>query len=300
MEAAEVEKLRKTFGLENAAPVLTLQPVIGQRKSRPVEIRVGQEHSKNSFVNGHVNEEARELRRFDHVREEPRRGRGRPGSAARGKPGGPKGPGGRGRGGGARDDNFGNRLDGPPPRHAQHDRPFVPRGPKPHEQRTFTNQPRGDRPQGNKPYGNKPGGGRPPRGNPPAGNQNPAEFRSWYVPEGVETGSKVAPPRGQRHTQKPWQQRGPSPHGHTGHGDGAYNKPHGQRGPRPSGPGGPGGNRGPQGARGPRPEGNRGPHPAGNRGPRPAEGNRGPRPAGNRGPRPGGPRRRPDGLPSDD
>jgi 23S rRNA pseudouridine2605 synthase len=303
MEAPEVDKLRKAFGLENAAPVLTLQPVIGQRKARPVEIRVGQEHAKSSFVNGHVNDEARELRRFDHVREEPRRGRGRPGSAARGKPGGHKGPGGRGRGGGARDDNFGNRLDGPPPKHAQHDRPFVPRGPKPHERGTFTNQPRGDRPQGAKPYGNKPQGGRPPRGNPPQGNQNPAEFRSWYVPEGVETGSKVAPPRGQRHTQKPWQQRGPSPHGHTGHGDGAYNKPHGPRGPRPNGPGGPGGNRAPQGARGPRPEGNRGPHPAGNRGPRP-EGNRGPRPAdGNRGPRPGGnrgPRKRPDGLPSDD
>src|SRR6478609_380171 len=56
----KVDKLRKTFGLENAAPVLTLQPVIGQRRSRPVEIRVGKEHSKESFVNGHVNEEARE------------------------------------------------------------------------------------------------------------------------------------------------------------------------------------------------------------------------------------------------
>jgi 23S rRNA pseudouridine2605 synthase len=311
MEPAEVEKLRKTFGLENAAPVLTLQPVIGQRKSRPVEIRVGQEHAKSHFVNGHVNEEARELRRFDHVREEPRRGRARPGGA-RGKPGGHKGPGGRGRGGAPRDDNFGNRIDGPPPKQAQHDRPFVPRGP------------RDQRPPGNKPYGHKPHGARGPGGNPPQGpgghHNNPAEFRSWYVPEGVETGSKVAPPRGQRHTQKPWQQRGPSPHGHTGHGDGAYNKPHGQRGPRPAGPGG---NRGPQGARGPhadgnrgpRPEGNRGPRPEGNRGPRP-EGNRGPRPEGNRGPRPGGnhnprpggqrpggpsgPRRRPDGLPSDD
>jgi 23S rRNA pseudouridine2605 synthase len=326
MESEEVEKLRKIFGLENAAPVLTLQPVIGQRKAR-TEIRVGKEHSKNSFVNGHVNEEARELRRFDHVREEPRRGRGRPGSAAgpRGKNarGGAPGRGRAGNAGGPRDDNFGNRIDGPKPRHVQGDRPFVPRGAHTGE-RPFAD--RGPRPGGggrNKPQGGRgqgPGSGQPGGGH---GHGNPAEFRSWYVPEGVETGSKVAPPRsGQRHQQKPWQNRGPSPHGHshTGHGDSAY-KPHGNRGPRgPGGPGGPGGNRGPQGARGPhdpnrgpRPEGNRGPRPEGNRGPRPdgnrgprPEGNRGPRPDGNRGPRPGGPgghrgpRRRPDGLPSDD
>jgi hypothetical protein len=62
MEAEQVEKLRQHFGLEHADPVLTLQPVIGQRRSRPVEIRVGKEHAKESFVNGHVNEEARELR----------------------------------------------------------------------------------------------------------------------------------------------------------------------------------------------------------------------------------------------
>src|SRR6478736_5542907 len=115
MGAEEVEKLRKTFGLENSAPVLTLQPVIGQRKAKTVEIRVGKEHSKDSFVNGHVNEEARELRRFDHVREEPRRGRGRPGSTAgpRGKNarGGAPGRGRGGNAGGPRDDNFGNRIN---------------------------------------------------------------------------------------------------------------------------------------------------------------------------------------------
>src|SRR4249919_3191844 len=151
MEAEAVAKLRQVFGLEHADPVLTLQPVIGQRRSRPVEIRVGKEHAKESFVNGHVNEEARELRRFDHVREERPRGRGRPGSAAPrgGKPGGRKGPpgaGGRGRpGGGPRDDNFGNRIDSPPPRsHGHGDRPFVPRGAKTGE-RPFNDRPR---PQG--------------------------------------------------------------------------------------------------------------------------------------------------------
>src|SRR5918993_685219 len=38
MDAAAVEKIRQHFALENNAPVLTLQPVIGQRKSRPMEI----------------------------------------------------------------------------------------------------------------------------------------------------------------------------------------------------------------------------------------------------------------------
>src|SRR5207342_1293462 len=298
MEAEQVEKLRQHFGLEHADPVLTLQPVIGQRRSRPVEIRVGKEHAKESFVNGHVNEEARELRRFDHVREERPRGRGRPGSAAPrgGKPGrkGPPGAGARGRpGGGPRDDNFGNRIDGPPPRvHGQGDRPFVPRGaktgerpfhdrPRPQGQRNergpggapggprgpgAPGKPQGGRRQGGPPHGQGPGHGHGPSGH----GGNPAEFRSWYVPEGVETGSKVAPPRNQRHgAPKPYQQpRGPNaPHGPRG--DSPY-KPQGNRGPRgPGGPGGPGGNRGPSD----RPQGG----PGGNRGPNPnARGPRGP------------------------
>src|SRR4249919_1314663 len=312
MEAEQVEKLRQHFGLEHADPVLTLQPVIGQRRSRPVEIRVGAEHAKNSFVNGHVNEEARELRRFDHVREERPRGRGRPGSGApRGKPGHKAAPGGRGRaGGGPRDDNFGNRIDGPPPRgHGHGDRPFVPRGAKTGE-RPFNDRPR---PQGQRnergpggpggpggapgaPGGRgKPQGGRrqggPPQGQGPTGHGgNPAEFRSWYVPEGVETGSKVAPPRNQRHgAPKPYEQRANNPHAPHG-GDSPY-KPHGNRGPRgPGGPGGPGGNRGPNPqARGPNPNA-RGPNPN-SRGPRGPGG-----PGGNKPPF----RKRPDGLPSDD
>ena len=69
-----MEALRAHFGLDNNAPVLTLQPVIGQRKSKPTEIRVASDGRQNAYVNGHVNEEARELRRFDHVREERPRG----------------------------------------------------------------------------------------------------------------------------------------------------------------------------------------------------------------------------------
>ena len=96
---------------------------------------------------------------------------------------------------GPRDDNFGNRAEAPrTPRPAgdrpQGDRPpFQNRGPRPQGDRPqgdrppYQNRgprPQGDRPQGDRaPYQNR--GPRPPR----APDANPAEFRSWYVPEGV-------------------------------------------------------------------------------------------------------------------
>jgi 23S rRNA pseudouridine2605 synthase len=135
METEQVEKIRKHSAWSRTRPVLTLQPVIGQRKSRPMEIRVGKDRTQNSYVNGHVNEEARELRRFDHVREEKPRGRGRPGAgpvaaspaATRARAASPStGPMGADRAlsttararrqafgnkAGPRDDNFGNRIE---------------------------------------------------------------------------------------------------------------------------------------------------------------------------------------------
>jgi 23S rRNA pseudouridine2605 synthase len=302
LEQAKVEALRAHFGLDNNAPVLTLQSVIGQRKSRPTEIRVGGDRSQNAYVNGHVNDEARELRRFDHVREERPRGRGRPGSAA---PGG-KRPYNKA-GGKFGNDNAGNRP-------ARTGKPFN-KGPRPERDDNIGN--RAEKPRFNKPHG-QPGG----------------EFKSWYVPEGVDTGSRVAPPR----APKPYGARGPRPDGNRTQGE----RPYAPRGPRPEGnrPQGdrpyaprspkPNGDR-PQGdrpyaPRGPRPQGDRpqsdrpyaprGPKPYGDRpqgdrpfnarGPRP-DGNRpftprGPRPDGNRaGPKPPFKRRKPeDGFPSDE
>ncbi len=345
MDQKDVEALRAEFKLEQNAPVLTLQSVIGQRKSRPTEIRVGKDRLQNNYVNGAVNDEARELRRFDHVREDrPRGGRGRPGAGAgRPKPGGfkPKGkpfsgpmgadahPGTRTPRGarpafgekrpynaGPRDDNFGNRAEGadanrgPRPPRPQGDRPpFQNRGPRPQGDRPqgdrppYQNRgprPQGDRPQGDRPYQNR--GPRPPR----APDSNPAEFRSWYVPDGVDTGSRVAPPRGPNpQGERPYQNRGPRPQGDRPQGD---RPPYQNRGPRPQGDR-PQGDRPPYQNRGPRPQGDR------PQGDRPPFQNRGPRPQGdrpnqNRGPRPqgdrpqGGPRppfrKRPDGLPSDD
>jgi 23S rRNA pseudouridine2605 synthase len=302
LSADQVEKLRAQFQLEQNPPVLTLQPVIGQRKSRPTEIRVGKDRKQASYVNGAVDDEARELRRFDTFREDkPGRGRGRPGGGA-GKPygakGGKRGPGKPFAGpmgtdaprgprsgpggkpfrakpqGGPRDDNFGNRAEGP-----RGPRPGAPAGPG-----SFNKKPRGPR------------GDAQPTHNSNAHDSNPAAFRSWYVPDGVETGSKVAPPRGQRPGGRP---SGPRPQGA---------RPFNDRGPRPQGDSPYGHSRGPAGPRGPKPAGNspyagpkaRGPKPGGGQGPRPqVDGNRGPRKPG-----PGGPppfrKKRPEGLPSDD
>jgi 23S rRNA pseudouridine2605 synthase len=318
MEAEAVEKLRQQFGLENNAPVLTLQPVIGQRKARPTEIRIGKDRAQNSFVNGHVNEEARELRRFDHVREEKPRGRGRPrpGGAAPGrkpfKAGGGKAfhgpmgsdrPAGPGRGNkkpfgaphaaGRRDDNVGNRAERPPQDRGPQDRgPQAPRGP-----RNPNAQPPGGHGQ---PRGGAPGGFKPPRGprQPQGGHDhNTAEFRSWYVPEGVETGSKVAPPRGPRNQGPHY--AGPRPQGQPGNAPLRGPRPQGQPGRGPQGPGGRGPNDGP---RGPRGQGN-GPRGAAGNGPGPrgpqGQGPRNPQGQAPRGPRPPF-RKRPEGLPSDD
>ena len=268
LEQTKVDSLRTVFGLDNNAPVLTLQAVIGQRKSKPTEIRVGGERNQNAYVTGNVNEEARELRRFDHVREERPRGRGRPGAGA---------------GAGAGRPSF--SRDGAP---------RAPRGDKP-----FNKGPRGPRNDDN--FGNRAEGPRPAsnRGPRPQGDRQPAgEFKSWYVPEGVDTGSRVAPPRADR----PFNARGPRPEGNRPQGDRPFaprgDRPFTPRGPRPEGnrTDRPQGDR-PYAPRGPRPEGNRSDRPQGDRpyaprGPRP-EGNRSDRPQGDRPYAPRGPR--PDG-----
>ncbi|MFN7214069.1 MAG: pseudouridine synthase [Lysobacteraceae bacterium] len=254
MPGEQVEALRREFQLQEQAPVLTLQPVIGQRRATKQAIEVRRDQRGPSYVNGALDQEERELRRFDTFREDrPARGRGKPGGKVFGKKGakafvGPMGA----------------------------DAPVEGRGPrgagKPFGKKPFGKKPDGA--PGAKPFGAKPGGAGKPFGSKARGPKAAAggvdsasgAFRSWYVPEGVETGSKVAPPR------KP---RGDRPFGKPA-GDGGSS-----RGPRPEG-GGPG--RGPRGdggpARGPRGHGGG----QGARGP----GGGGPRGAG--GPAGGGPR----------
>ena len=139
-------------------------------------------------------------------------GPGRPGR--RGKPGPRKGPGGKG----------GNKQ---------------PRPPKADPYATLT-----------APAGQPRGGRKPSRGARP-GFENPSEYRSWYVPEGVTTTSPSARPR----------PAGPGRPGGKPGGKGAQGRPPGKRGPggpRGNGPGGGGPRGGGPGGGGPRGGGPRG------------------------------------------
>jgi 23S rRNA pseudouridine2605 synthase len=220
LPAATVEAMRSELKLGAPGGVLTLQPVIGQRRARSAEYKPGPREQR-AWTNGGFADEGRELRAFDTLREDRP---ARPGSKSRfGAPGGK--PAGRGKGGGRRggarpgaggDDNRGNRLTAPGGEQ---------RGP---------NRRRG-------------------ANGPAPGFENPNEFRSWYVPEGVTTTSRVAPPRNQTkpggprpanpYGGKPGARPGGAPGGKPGSMPGA------PRGPRPGGaapgnrPGGPPGAR---------------------------------------------------------
>lgn len=292
LPAAQVDALRKKLNLdEGPPPALTLQPVIGQRKAAKATVHVSHEGRSKAYVNGHnTADEGRELRRFDHVRED------------------------RGR--------FGNKkkrgdltVSGEAAARQSQNKPF--------KQRTM-------------------------KGPKPLPDGNPAAFRTWFVPEGVETGPtghRNADPRGPK---KPYAKKpgGPRPGGNRPYGErdpnaGGFNAenrgPGGPRpkrpyGDRPAGAGFAGENRGPGGPGAARPKRPYGDRPAGagfgddrgprgpGQGPKPARagkpyghpGNapsfpsdhanpgafnaydrpRGPRPAGARpgGPRPSGPR----------
>lgn len=283
---AQVESLRKELGLEDGAPAaLTLQPVIGQRKASKSTVHLGGGRSGSAYVNGHnTADEGRELRRFDHVREDRGRGRGK-------KPHG------------------GLTVSGEQAA-KQSQKPFkqrAPKGPKPlpdgnpaafrswYVPDGVDTGPAGHRNAGpggpKKPYGGKPGG-RPGAGGKPggAGKRGPGAGAGGFGGNrfGNDQGSGFAGERGPRGAQgagagKP--QRAARPYGHPGnapsfpsdHANPGFN-PYGQqpRGPRPQGR--PGGGNRPQHA-GPRPGG----RPAGGRGPggRPGGG-------GQRGPRGGG------------
>ena len=196
---AEVDALRKAVGLEDGAPsALTLMPVLGQRKAGKTVV-AGNARG-HGYVGGHSTaDEGRELRRFDHVRED------------------------RNRRGGPRKPHGGLTVSGEAAAKQAH-KTFKPKGPRPQGQRMKPGEQRGE---------------------------NPTEMRTWYVPDGVDTG-----PSGHRN---PDGARGPrKPYG---------NKPAGGRGPggpRPASPYGGSANRGPAGERSPRREGgfnsdNRGP-----------------------------------------
>ena len=81
LPVAQVDALRAELKLEQGAPsALTLQPVIGQRRAAKSTVHVGGGRSAGAYINGHnTADEGRELRRFDNVREDRGRGRGKGG-----------------------------------------------------------------------------------------------------------------------------------------------------------------------------------------------------------------------------
>jgi len=307
LPAAQVDALRRKLNLEEGPPpALTLQPVIGQRKAAKATVHIGREGRTQAYVNGHnTADEGRELRRFDHVRED----RGRFGSK---KKRGDLTVSGDAAARQSQNKPFKQRKDkGPKPLPEGNPAAFrtwyvpegVDTGPAGHRnadgrgpkkpygaKKPGGPRPAGARPGGNRPFGERdaggfggesrgPGGPRPkrPQGDRPAG----AGFGGGFA--GESRGPGAGRPGGNKPARaaKPYGHPGnapsfPSDHAHGGGGFNPYGEPRGPRGPRPGGPrpGGP--------KAGPRPAGAK---PGGARpgGPRPA----GPRPGG-RGPRGGG------------
>src|SRR5690606_7517183 len=193
LPAAQVEAMRRELKLEEGPPpALTLQPVIGQRRAAKSTVHVGGQHRSNGYVGGHSTaDEGRELRRFDHVRED------------------------RNRRGGPRKPHGGLTVSGEAAAKQAH-KAFKPKGPRPQSQRMKPGEQRGE---------------------------NPAAMRTWYVPDGVDTGpSGHRNPDGARGPRKPY---GNKPGGGRGAGGPRPANPYGgdQRGPRPQGERGPGGQR---------------------------------------------------------
>jgi len=80
LPSTRIAALRHDLRLEeNQHQVLTLQPVIGQRRAQRTTVRVQADEGRGkAWVNGQTtHDEGRELRRFDQFRDEPGRGRGR-------------------------------------------------------------------------------------------------------------------------------------------------------------------------------------------------------------------------------
>jgi len=219
---AQVEALRKELKLEEGPPAaLTLLPVIGQRKAAKAMVHLTGDRRPQGYVNGHnTADEGRELRRFDHVRED-RRGRG---------------------------------------------------GRKPHGGLTVSGEQAAKQSQ-------KPFKQRKQKGPKPLPEGNPAAFRTWYVPEGVDTGPAGHRNADVRGPKKPFNRSRKSGPGQGAAGQGpSRNKPARPYGHPDSAPSFPSDHASPAGfnpyntrPKGPRPGGyNRpkGPRPGGSRGPR--------------------------------
>ncbi|MDE3072219.1 MAG: pseudouridine synthase [Pseudomonadota bacterium] len=234
LDAEAVKQLRQTTGLGMPQPVLTLSPVLHQRRtSRSVTEYRPESGSSGAWTGGQ--DEARELRAFDRIRDEPTRGRKpsrRPGTEVNGNLARPE----RGAGGGPRGGGRGRRVapgqELPSVRtwfagESRDGRPAgATGGAAPGNRRSAGGKPHGARAAGGtgSPYG---GFGGESRGNAGSGNRAP--------------GARPARPHA---------------HGNQAPGNG---RPQGQGGNRPQGAGRPQGQGGNRAPGGPRPHGHGGP-----------------------------------------
>lgn len=246
LEQEALTQLYSALKIDSGSASLSLQPVIGQRRAKATEYHPAPREQR-AWTGSYHGDESRELRAFDHLREE------RPAASRWGKParGGFKatGPGRKGKGRSPHPipDDIGNRLTAPGGANA-----------KPRRRKAAA-----------------------------PGFENPAEHRSWYVPEGVTTTSRIAPPRpagrgsaSAERSGNPW--RTPGPQGERsarpprGSGKPGLGRPGGKPGSGKPGSGKPGGGKPGGKARAPQGYGKSNPaHPAGPRGPaRPGHGHR--------------------------
>lgn len=228
LDAEAIAQLRQTTGLGAPQPVLTLSPVLHQRRAnRSVTEYRPERGSGTAWTGGQ--DEARELRAYDRIREEPTRGRKpprRPGQEVNGNLARPE------RGGGGRSRRVAPGQELPSVRtwfagesRDGSGRPGAPRG----------NQ-TGARPGGNKPYGGARSGGES-RG---AGSPYSGFGGEGRSPAG--TGNRAGGGRGRPQGQGQGQGQN---QGNRASGNQA--RPQGQGGNRPQGAGRPQGGNRPQG-----------------------------------------------------
>ena len=272
LDAEAIKQLREGAGLGVPEPVLTLSPVLHQRRAnRSVTEYRPERGSSTAWTSSQ--DEGRELRAYDRIREEPVRGRkaARPpgreinGNVARPERGGSGrtrrvAPGqelpsvrtwfaGENRDGGSARPGPGGRNPGAPGATRR------PAGGKP---KPFGARPSGDNRNNSNPYGGFGGESRGGAGNANAGNGNRAPGARYA--QGNRAQGQGQGQQGQAHANaRPAGLGGPRPQGQGGNRPHAAGRPQGQGGNRPSGagrPSGQGGNR-PQGAG--RPQGHGGP-----------------------------------------
>ncbi|WP_374011781.1 pseudouridine synthase [Pseudoxanthomonas koreensis] len=243
---AQVEAERKKLALEDGADsTLTLQPVIGQRRAAKSTVQVGRDGSRSqAYVNGHnTADEGRELRRFDHVREDRRGGRGG------------KKPGGLTVTGEAAAQQMQKpfkqrKQKGPKPLPDGNPAAFrswyvpdgVSTGPSGHRNAGPGDKPRGGKPGGGRPGGGKPGGSGKSGGQGAGARKNARPYghpgsAPHFPSDHATPGGQGAPgrARGPGQGQRPNQGQGPRGNARPGGRPGGGAPRGGNRGPRGQG-----------------------------------------------------------------